>query len=240
VTVEDIDNTTLIDELRRKEYNETTFDCPCCNKQFNNKSSMYRHKKICDKNPTMQLEELKIRINEIEAKNKLFEEKCKNMANITNNTQINIHNNINIRNFGNENISHLPNEFLSWCFANKDIVKLMENIHCDKEHPENHNIRVKSQKRKQIETRENDRWAVKDEDDALAECIENGYRILVRHAWKHKDDIIENELDDEAEYHSIREWFESLYENHTEQKPIKRKLLLLFLSNQALLLGKDD
>lgn len=114
-------------------------------------------------------------------------------------------------------------------------------MHCDHNHPENHNIRIKSQKRNQIETRENNRWLIKDEDDALTECIQNGYRVLVRHGFKNKAKIIQEELDDnEDEYHSIREWLESVYESRTEQKPIKRKLLLLFLNNQALILAEDE
>jgi hypothetical protein len=148
---------------------------------------------------------------------------------------------MNLQDYGHEDLSYLPKTFLSRCFANKDLFGLLQNIHCDKENPQNHNIRIKSQKRNQIETRENNKWMIKNEDEALTECIQNGYRILVRHGYRHKNEIIEDELDDdENEYHSINEWLESVFKNHVAQKPIKRKLLLLFLNNQALLLGKDE
>jgi hypothetical protein len=218
---EDIERSECIRQLLAKEYKEETYDCATCEKKFNTYQSRWRHSKVCKKN-----EETK---NEIQLlKDEIKDLRVKMTVQITNNTQINIQNNINVRDFGQENITHLPVDFISWCFANKDLVKLIENIHCDKDHPENHNIRIKSQKRKQIETREHDRWTIKDEDDALTECIENGYRILVRHAWKHKDQIIENELDDENEYNTIREWLEAVYNNNqNEQKPIKRKLLVV-------------
>lgn len=40
---------------------------------------------------------------------------------------------------------------------NKDILSLIENIHCDKKHPENHNIRIRSLKKNLMETFENNK-----------------------------------------------------------------------------------
>lgn len=252
----DILRTLQIEELLHRDYNEHTYNCNYCDKPFNTWQNKSRHHKICKKRgKESETDELKSKIEELskdlETTKALLQQLSQtniqnsNVQKITgNNNNINIttlNNNIHyhVKDFGQENISYLPKDFLSRCFANRDIVRLIENIHCDNDHPENHNIRLKSQKRNQIELRENERWIIKDEDEALTECIQNGYRILVRHAFKHKDEIIEEELDDEEEYHSIREWLEKIYVNNNEQKPIKRKILLLLLSNQALLLGKD-
>lgn len=235
---EDIDVNEYIELLLKKEYKDVTYSCDFCESKFNTYQSRWRHHKVCKQRANMDKKDKEILL----LKKELEDLKAKmNITNITNNTtQINIQNNITLKDFGHENISHLPHEFLNWCFANKDIVKLMENIHCDKEHPENHNIRIRSQKRQQIETRENDKWTVKDEDEALTDCIRNGYRILVKHAYKHKNNIIENELENEDEYDSIRHWLDSIYDDHHKQKPIKRNLLLLFLSKHALILGKEQ
>jgi hypothetical protein len=153
---------------------------------------------------------------------------------------INITNNITVKDFGHEDIGYLSKEFLTICFKNRDMVSLLENIHCDREHPENHTIRLRSQKRKQIELRVNGRWKVHDETEALKDCINNGYRILCKHGRKHKKELIEEELDDEFEYDDINDWLEKLYDDDRYQKPIKRQLIMLLLSNQMLLLGKDE
>jgi hypothetical protein len=235
--ITDISIDDYIKELLHKTYNEKTWDCGHCGKQFNNYQNKWRHLKTC-KSAVSEIDELRKRVDDLEKKG-LSTNITNNNNNNTVNQQQNIH--FHLRDFGHEDISYLSKEFLSSCFATKDLVRLIENMHCDRDHPENHNIRIKSQKRNQIETRENNRWLIKDEDDALTECIQNGYRVLVRHGFKNKDKIIQEELDDdEDEYHSIREWLESVYESRTEQKPIKRKLLLLFLNNQALILAKDE
>lgn len=221
-----------IDELTKKNYNANTYDCSICCKSFNTWQSRSRHYKTCKE----KIKQSNV-IQECVTLKQGFSGNHNNVSMINQENNIHIH----IRDFGQENISYLPKEFLTSCFAKKDIIRLIENIHCTREHPENHNIRVKSQKRNQIELRENERWMIKDEDEALTECVQNGYRILVRHGFKHKKEIIEDELDDdEAEYHSIRDWLETIHDSNKEQKPLKRKILLLLLSNQALLLGKDE
>jgi hypothetical protein len=170
----------------------------------------------------------------IEAEIKAMKHQIETLAPSNNNITINIQNNtVNIREFGNEDISYLPKEFVSWCFANKDIVRLLENIHCDKEHPENHNIRIRSQKRNQIETRQNNHWRVMDKDKALAECVKNGYRVLVKHGRRHREQIIEEELDDdEREYESITDWLEDVYENEKSRKPLENDLYMVLLTHR--------
>lgn len=233
-----------LEELNTRDLNEKTYNCDHCHREFNTYQSRWRHLKVCKEIPkTDTILALESKVKHLEEMiTELSAAKPTTINNITNNGQINNTQNVHIhlRDLGHENISYLNNAFLTQCFVTKDIVKLLENIHCDKEHPENHNIRIKSQKRNQIEMRENERWMIKDEDEALTDCIKNGYRILVRHGYKHKKDIISDELDNEEEYYDIRDWLERVHDSMKEQKPIKRKLLLLFLSNQALLLGKDD
>lgn len=45
--------------------------------------------------------------------------------------------------------------------------------------------------------------------------------------------------DDEEEFEDMMEWLEKLYDDDRAKKPIKRQLLFLFMTNKALLLGKD-
>lgn len=60
------------------------------------------------------------------------------------------------------------------------------------------------------------------------------------HSRKHKNQIVEDELDDDIdEFERLRDWLEIVYDNKNEQAPLKRKLLLLFMNNKALLLEKE-
>lgn len=259
----------LLEELKKNEQ-EKEYKCTNCGKGFTQYQNRWRHQKSCNHEPQTNNEELhQPIINDVESRQSsliqhtneseeitklkvIIEElqsEMKNIKQLQNTQTYNITNNItqnnniqvHLKDLGQENTTYLPIPFITSCFVNKDIVKLLENIHCDKDHPENHNIRVKSQKRNQIELRENERWVIKNEDKALTECIKNGYRILTRHGYKHKKAIIEDELDnDEDEYYNIRDWLERVHDNVNEQKPIKTDLLLVLLSNRdLLLLGKD-
>jgi hypothetical protein len=138
-----------------------------------------------------------------------------------------------------ESQTHLTTEFLNKCFAEKGLVDLIENLHFDKECPQNHNVRLKSKKQELMEVYSNGKWLVKDQDQTLTELIQSGYRILRMHGKKYKGDIIEDEGIDENDYKDVVEWLETIYEDRKEQKPLKKDLIILFLNNQAMLLGRD-
>jgi hypothetical protein len=88
-----------------------------------------------------------------------------------------------------------------------------------------------------METFINGKWIFTDQDDTLDELVKKGYRVLKSHMHKNKNNIIdEYELDD---YYNFAEWLESVYDDDKIRKPMKKQLLLLFLNNKTLLLGKD-
>lgn len=254
-----VNNVPLSHMLPLLERKVGVYQCEGCQTVFKTPQSKYQHKKKCismnksivDENTTIkgmladlhkEIEHLRAeKQNDTSAHNKTTSGNVMSINDVgTINNSMNKTVNVYLNDFGQENLSYLPKEFLHGCFARKDLITLLENIHCDREHPENHNIRVKSQKRNQIEVRENKKWMIKDEDEALEDAIKNGYRILVRHGFKHKKEIIDDRLEDEQEYYDIRNWLEDIYDNNKERKPIQRKMMLLLLSNQALLLGKDE
>ena len=120
-----------------------------------------------------------------------------------------------------------------------NIVPLIENIHFDKEHPENHNVKIKSIKQELMETFVDGKWIITDTDDTLNELINKGYRVLNYHSRKNKNDIIDTEMN-EDEYDDVLSWLEKIYEDKKTRKPIKKQLLLLFLNNKTMLLGKEE
>jgi hypothetical protein len=220
------------------------YSCESCGKDFTTSQKKYYHKLKCE-SQNNDIKVLMNRIDDMDKELKGLKTTNNNVVNGShNNVQQNNNNNNNnfymIRDFGNENTSYLSKEFLSSCFATKDVVRLIENIHCDKEHKENHNVRLRSLKNDMMEVKQNDKWMVTDSDDTLKDLIQSGYRILMYHSRRHKDHILEEELNgDKSEFEEIKGWLEDIYSNDKQQKPLKRRILLLFLSNKTLLLGKD-
>lgn len=211
------------------------YSCDYCGRLFSSKQSKYQHKTRCKAKTT---DETALKIKELEDR---MATSIGGSTNIINNTN-NIHDNIiiNIKNFGCENMKHIEQDktFLTSCLILRDIKSLIENIHCDKEYPENHNVRIKSIKKDLMETYVDGRWIISDKEETLDELMNKGYRVLKFHSHKNKTDI-KDECDDDEEYKNIQQWLESIYEDNKIRKPIKKQLLILFMNNKALLLGKD-
>lgn len=248
--IEDNQNDTREKLLKEfdKKYNDITFDCEWCGKKFNHRQNMNYHKKTCkskvSSNDPPTKEQYNELLNEIQ---KLKEEKIngnrvQNNNCTINNIQQNNNVTINLKSFGFENIAHLENDlkYMTQCFLNKDVMGLIENIHCDIEHPENQNVRIKSTKKEFMETYADGKWIISDQEETLDELLNKGYRILNFFSYRNKDHIV-NECDDGVDdYHEMRDWLEELYSNSKVRKPLKRKLLILFMNNKTLFLEKKD
>lgn len=221
----------------------TGYGCEFCGKFFQNPQGKYQHKLRCrEKNkPEQKIGALEAKIEELQKIILTHPPIVTTINNTTNNNNIQQNNiTINLKSFGCENISHIESDkqFLTNCLLQRDIKSLIESIHCDKDHPENHNVRIKSLKQELMETNVDGKWIITDKEETLDELINKGYRVLRFHSHKNKKDILE-ECDDHDEYDDVMKWLESIYEDNKIRKPIKRQLLILFLNNKALLLGKD-
>ena len=222
------------------------FICLSCNKSFEHATSLSRHKKNCSKNVDKSIiANLKIELrNEIIAElNKDKEKSINNNCNITNNNVQ--HNNtitIQLKSFGFENIKHLESDkdYMTKCLLNKDVIKLLENIHCDVEYPENTNVKIKSTKRELMETFIDGHWMISDQEETLDELINKGYRILNFFRHRNKDHILKECEDGEGEYNEMIDWLEDLYSNTKTRKPLKRKMLILFMNNKTYFLNKEE
>jgi len=154
-------------------------------------------------------------------------------SNLSNNNASNNVNVTTINNFGQESLDYVRSnkEFLTSSIVYKTMEELIRQIHCNPEHPENHNVLM--------ETRLDGEWIVTSQDDTLTDLIQSGYRILNTHARHDRDHLLDGCEDDLDELADVRRWLESAYDDDRTQRPIKRKLLLLFINNRTMLLGKD-
>ena len=176
----------LINSLVRVSNKEKIHECEYCHNKFSTPQGKSQHKKICPNHPN---KELKRRVDEMEEIIKTLKDELEKKNTIQNNhiETINNTNNININiqlnSFGQENTSYLTPEFLTYCIMNpkKGISSLIENIHYNKDYPENHNLRCKSWKDNVFEKYVDTRWTMCDASNTLDELIKKGYRILESH-----------------------------------------------------------
>jgi hypothetical protein len=213
----DVSTESLISELNHKEYNEVTYSCVYCNREFNFNQSRHRHQLICKKktesnNAAAKAAKAKEKkkvatkkaIKELQDKLELvmkeLQEK-KASGNVTINNNINAGTQVinKLRNFGNENMEAVPNHFIRSSVMNLEYATLFENLHCDPEYPENHNIRIKSKKDKELEMFTQDKWKIKSFKNGLSEVMDHLNRIYQDFCRHNFDDLIEDVGEEDAE-----------------------------------------
>ncbi len=230
----DISQKDILDKIIEERKSKGNYLCDLCGKVFNTSQSKYQHKK----NYCQHSKESKLETKEQNIQNNIHSQKITNNNNNNNN---NIQQNIvfNLKSFGQENMDYLPNDFLNSCLISNNIVPLIESILFDCEHPENHNVKIKSLKQDFMQTYVDGIWIVTDKEETLDHLINKGYRVLKYHSRKNNDELIKNNEVDQEELDDVNQWLEKLYEDHKIRKPVKRQLLLLFINNKTMLLTKD-
>ena len=203
----DITIQTYIEELLTVVQEPKKYACAHCNYQFNHSQSMYRHIKTCKKKPQPTKDEKDILIEKLQAELQNYKKQGGNtVINNNNGTIINI--TINKNNFGSEDTSYINEEFIKFCVENpsRGITQLIENIHYNPEHPENHNIRCRSLKNNVFEKLIDSEWTLCDASNTLDELIKKGYRIMNTYYMENihnNDDILDDEIQ-QARYQIFR------------------------------------
>ena len=170
-----------------------------CGKTFIHRQSLYSHRKKCQivQNEPQSLssmvqslqnenEELKKAQDELRAQISLLLDKQAGTTTNTNSNNTNIENqnntiNININAFGSENTDYLDDQAILQCIDRvyKSIPALLQKIHFDPQHPENHNIKITNKKLPYASVMgNNQRWKTMDRKDAIDKMVNNGYYML--------------------------------------------------------------
>lgn len=228
----------IIKELTKKQYNDVTFDCEYCKKVFNNRSSMYRHMRICKiktEESRLEVSQLKTQIDELKS---LLSKNINVTQNTNNGTINNTHININLRDFGNENMMALSKEIIGDYFLNLQFRDLLENLHCDPDFPENQNVRIKSIKRKVLEIYKNNKWNPMTFVNGLNELLLQGHKIFKEYYKKNKESVAEEMTREELE--EILNKLNEIENLNVEYiKPIHTELELMLESNRPRTMTSD-
>ena len=191
--------------------------CSCGN-AYSCRQSLYAHRKSCtakDKSSseTDTIEELQNTVieerklhqlereihqkerDELRAQISLLLDKnaTYNTTTTTNNNNIENQNiTININAFGKENLDYIDDEAIIGCITRiyKSIPILLEKIHFDPNHPENHNIKITNKKLPYASVMGNNRkWKTVDRKNAIETMVNNGYNILDEKYTENKDKL---------------------------------------------------
>jgi hypothetical protein len=256
---ESISTNDLLQQLDLKQKRNFDYKCEYCEKTFKTPQNKYQHKQRCAKNVNIS-EHVEEKLNALEEEIRNLKSQISTPPTIAGTSAINTNKNnqnsnnnnnnsnnvvnqvvINVKSFGQENLSYIEKDkdFLTSCLMSRDIKSLIENIHCDKNHPENHNVRIKSTKQELMETFVDGGWIISDQEETLDELMNKGYRVLKFHSHRNKNDIKAECEDDEDEYDNLMNWLENVYDDKKVRKPIKRQLLILFMNKRTMLLEKE-
>ena len=162
--------------------------------------------------------------------NKILE-KHAGASNCNNNNTTNIENqhiNININSFGNENTDYIDNKAILSCISKvyKSIPSLLERIHFDPKHPENHNIKITNKKLPYASVMgNNQKWKTVDRKDAIETMVINGYNMLDEKYAENKEKIPASK---QQNFEGFQSKFES--EDKDLMKQIKTEVDMMVLN----------
>jgi len=194
---------------------ETKHKC-VCGKSFSYRQGLNTHKKTCTyTEPVIEsskiLQVLQDKLDKKDQENQEMREEMdelrkqvemllsKSTKNTTNNIQTlnsienqNVH--IVVNSFGHENIDHLTDQIICKLIKTAPFTSvplLIEKIHFDPEHPENHNIKITNKKLNYAEVVKNNKWVTANKKKVIDDVIQKSYDLLDEKYTDNKDDISE-------------------------------------------------
>ena len=164
------DPQTIIDTLNARK-----FECTLCLRVFSDGKHLSKHDKFCASKNNGIIDALRSNIVQLNDKVHHLEQMAHNAAsNTTINNINNINNTFNIvimNNFGSEDRSYIPDEIIQHCVDNFSVSKLIDCIYFNPDHPENHTIKLKSEKQKRVMLHEGGIWVEEDMNTGIDSMI---------------------------------------------------------------------
>ena len=228
------------------------FTC-VCGKNYTHRQSLHVHRRSCTAENTiitdsMRIEKLQNTVieerkihqlereqykkehNELKSQISILLDKHMQPAVQNNTTNIETLQNItiNINAFGNETTDYIDDKAILACIGRvyKSIPSLLEKIHFDPKHPENHNIKITNKKLPYASVMgNNQKWKTVDRKDAIETMVLNGYNMLDEKYTENKEKI-------PASKQQNFEGFQSKFESEDKEmiKQIKTEVDMLVLN----------
>jgi hypothetical protein len=163
--------------------------CKRCHKAYANHRFLAMHMKYCDMLDCGENEEIHDKTPTIDNTTTTNNTNCHNVTTTTTNTNCNnvTNNNIHhhyhhvaINNFGEEDVSYITDDVMMNCVNTMKVAGLIDRIYFDKNHPENHTIRLESEKKGHVGLHKNGHWIVSDMNSSIDNIIETQNEHLNR------------------------------------------------------------
>lgn len=162
------------------------FTCKYCSQKYKYKQSLSKHVKYsCTKNKDEDLKELVRLLND---KDKLLENKDKQIEKLMGkleinnsfNTTVNIQN-INLLSYKQTDTSHLTDTDYKTCIKKRNgcVVKMIEKVHFDPKKPENMNVYISSMKNKYVMMYEDGNWKLINKKDAIEKIYDDKEELIM-------------------------------------------------------------
>ena len=148
--------------------------------------------------------------------------------NVINSNNTNITNNIIINNYGEEDLSYLSDDNLKEYIIDQSsgLLKCIQDIHFNPEHPENKNIRILNKKQPYLQVLKDNKWVFRIKKNELINILKNRYIYLEEHYNNLKDELTEEELKILDEYKKDYSYIFNLFAEN------EKKLELLIITNK--------
>lgn len=223
----------LLNELEHNVMTDKQNLCPC-GKMYKHKHHLHRHQKTCIAYIIKQkeLDEMRQMIELL--KNEIKQPRSNHsITSIGDHNTINIHNIVNnntivVNNFGNEDTSYLTSDFIEkcTCYLSIGIKSMVKAIYLNKNHPENHTIKVTNIKSPFISVIENQKWVLKNKTEVLNLSVDKIAFILKSYFEEYKDEI-------KQKYNSYKlnmiEMYHERLENQDDKAQLKKVMTDVFL-----------
>ena len=188
-------------------------------------------------------EEIKLVKKEMKEEIKMLLKKIGNTTNNTSNTSNNITNNtkndinIHVNNYGDfkENIDYLSEKYLISLTKrpHKGVITLIKDIHFNKDHPENHNIKITNKKFPYVSIYKNNKWKLKEKEIVLETLLDRNCCLL------QEDSFEEGTLDPDRQ-ERLDKFCEKYHKNNNIKngnKELRRQAELCIINNTKIIHG---
>ena len=162
-------SSTLIDHLKRakpcpckfsdetreniiESFKHKSFACAHCSRVFAGAKCLSRHEKGCTNALLQTIDVLVDKIYALENNDNIGGSRV-TINNIQNNNII-----IVVNNFGTEDRSYITQEIMQQCLDKMKINPLVDSVYFHPDHPENHTIKLKSEKKKRVILAQDGKW----------------------------------------------------------------------------------
>lgn len=224
-------------EPPKKEEKSLFFSCSNCTKSFTTHYNLLRHVEKCatiqsEKRNYVSMEEIRELLererNMERERNKFIIDELKSqidslLKNQGSNNTYTTNYNISVNSFGKENLDYVSGDYIDILIQDgpvKSIPKLLEYIHFNPDHKENHNIKIPNKRGNLAQIFNGNEWEYRDKKQTIENMSDRAFTLINKHYIEGSNNYMDN--------------FKTKYDDRSGQlfKRLRRDAEIMILNNQ--------